>query len=153
MCRWIGLQPFEDPKIRQTKAILVNQEAGSFPMEKTVLIAEPADGLCGELNPFLEKTGFRVIRVRTLKETFLTLQSQRVDVLVLDAALLGDDCGFISIIKGMEEDLPIIICAEVNTPELESKIRQQNIFFYHIKSFGTQDLEMAISNAVFKLPG
>lgn len=117
------------------------------------MIAEPADGLCGELTPFLEKTGFRVIRVRTLKETFLTLQSQRVDVLVLDAALLGDDCGFISIIKGMEEDLPIIICAEVNTPELESKIRQQNIFFYHIKSFGTQDLEMAISNAVFKLPG
>jgi DNA-binding NtrC family response regulator len=73
-----------------------------------------------------------------------------VDVLVLDAALLGEDVGFISIIKGMEENLPVIICAEVNTPEFESKVRHQRIFFYHIKSFGTQDLEMAISNAINK---
>ena len=78
----------------------------------------------------------------------MTLQDQRVDALVLDAALLKEDCGFISVIKGIEKDLPIIICAESNTPELESKIRKQKIFYYHIKSFGIEDLEMAVSNAV-----
>jgi DNA-binding NtrC family response regulator len=118
--------------------------------DKTILIAEPSGMLSSELGSYLTVSSFNTIQVRTLKETLLTLQTQRVDVLVLDAALLDEDCGFISIIKGMEENLPIIICAETNTPEFESSVRQQRIFFYHIKSFGTQDLEMAISNAVQK---
>jgi len=117
---------------------------------KTILIAEPGGILASGLHSFLTIIDLDMIQVRTLKETLLTLQGQRVNALVLDAALLGEDYGFISIIKGIEEDLPIIICAETNTPELESKIRQQRIFFYHIKAFGIQDLEMAISNAVSK---
>lgn len=117
---------------------------------KTVLIAEPTEILSSELHTFLDDMGFGTIRVKTLKETMLTLQQQRVDVLVLDAALLEEDCQFISVIKGIEEDLNIIICAETNTPEFESKVRKQRIFFYHIRSFGTQDLKMAISNAINK---
>ena len=118
--------------------------------DKTVLIAEPAETLSSELRNYLDDMGFNSIRAKTLKETMLTLQQQRVDVLVLDAALLEEDCQFISVIKGIEEDLNIIICAETNTPEFESKVRKQRIFFYHIRSFGTQDLIMAISNAINK---
>ncbi len=118
--------------------------------DKIILIAEPDDVLLSELEGFLSREDFSTVRVNTLENTLLTIQNQRVDVLVLDAALLGEDVGFISIIKGMEENLPVIICAEVNTPEFESKVRHQRIFFYHIKSFGTQDLEMAISNAINK---
>jgi DNA-binding NtrC family response regulator len=117
---------------------------------KTVLIAEPTEILSSELHTFLDDMDLSTIRVKTLKETMLTLQQQRVDVLVLDASLLEEDCQFISIIKGIEEDLNIIICAETNTPEFESKVRKQRIFFYHIRSFGTQDLKMAISNAINK---
>lgn len=118
--------------------------------DKTILIAEPGEILASELHFFVTRRGFNAIQAKTLNEMLLTLQGQRVDVLVLEADLLGQDFGFISIIKGIEEDLPIIICAEINTPELESKIRQQRIFFYHIKSFGIQDLEIAISNAINK---
>ncbi len=117
----------------------------------TIIIAEPAQVLAAELRSFFADKGYTTIPAKTLKDTLLNLQSQKADVLLLDADLLEEDCAFISIIKGIEEDLPIIICAETNTPELESKIRQQGIFFYHIKSFGTQDLEMAISNAINKL--
>jgi DNA-binding NtrC family response regulator len=117
---------------------------------KTVLIAEPTEILSSELQSFLDDMGFSTIRVKTLKETMLTLQQQRADVLVLDAALLEEDCQFISVIKGIEEDLNIIVCSETNTPEFESKVRKQRIFFYHIRSFGTQDLKMAILNAINK---
>ena len=116
--------------------------------DKIILFAEPIEANSQELYRSLEKQGYKTITAKTLKETLLTLQSQRVDTLVLDAALLEEDCGFISVIKGIEKDLPIIICSSSNTPELETKIRQQRIFYYHIRSFGTQDLEMAISNAV-----
>jgi DNA-binding NtrC family response regulator len=116
--------------------------------EKIILFAEPEGVTSADLHPLLTEKGHSLIVAKTLKETLLTLQDQRVDALVLDAALLEEDCGFISVIKGIEKDLPIIICAESNTPELESKIRKQKIFYYHIKSFGIEDLEMAISNAV-----
>ena len=118
--------------------------------DKTIIIAEPKEALFSGLHSFITNMKFNIIQVKTLKETLLTLQNQRVDILVMDASLLGEDCGFISIIKGIAENLPIIICAETNTPEFEIKVRQQRIFFYHIKSFGTQDLETAISNALIK---
>ena len=116
--------------------------------EKIILFAEPENATSVALYPLLTEKGHSLIVAKTLKETLLTLQDQRVDALVLDAALLKEDCGFISVIKGIEKDLPIIICAESTTPELESKIRKQKIFYYHIKSFGIEDLEMAVSNAV-----
>jgi DNA-binding NtrC family response regulator len=116
--------------------------------EKLILFAEPVEALSRELHPFASQKGYRTLLAKTLKETLLTLQKQKADVLVLDAALLAEDCEFISVIKGLGQDLPVIICSETNTPELESKIRQQKIFYYHIKPFGTQDLEMAISNAI-----
>ena len=120
--------------------------------QKAILIAEPAGALSGNLEAFSKDRGFALLKTSNLKETLLTLQGQRVDALVLHAYLLEKDCGFISVIKGMEKDLPIIICAESNTPELESEIRKQRIFYYHIQSFGIEDLEMAISNAVNGLP-
>jgi DNA-binding NtrC family response regulator len=119
---------------------------------KTILFADPKDPLAGELERFMAERGYDAVPVRSLKETLLTLQSRHADVLVLNASLLEEDCELISVIKNMERNLPIIVCAETNTPELESRIRQQRIFYYHIKSFGVQDLEMAISNAVNGLP-
>jgi DNA-binding NtrC family response regulator len=98
---------------------------------------------------FLQQNmGFELLKADNLKDVLLTLQENRIDSLVLDAALLEEDCGFISVIKGMERNLPIIVCAEKNTPELESEIRKYQIFYYHIKSFGIEDLVMAIANAV-----
>ena len=118
--------------------------------ETTILIAEPAETLASQLAPFLAGKGYSVARANSLRHTLLTIQRQRTDVLVLDAALLGEECEFISIIKGIEEDLPIIICAERNTPEFESEVRRQRIFYYHIQSFGTRDLELAVVNAINK---
>lgn len=116
--------------------------------EKSILFAEPVEGIASDLRPFVEEKGYKALFAKSLKETLLTLQHEIVDVLVLDAALLEEDCGFVSVIKGMERDLHIIICSDTNTPELETKIRKQRIFYYHIKSFGLQDLEMAVANAV-----
>ncbi|MBW1850396.1 MAG: hypothetical protein JRJ15_03005 [Deltaproteobacteria bacterium] len=116
--------------------------------EKTVLIAEQTETLSRELQPFLTDMGISMIRLETLKKMLMTLQNRSVDVLLLDSSLLEEDCGFVSIIKGIAGNLRIIICAETNTPEFECNARQQRIFYYHIKSFGIQDLEMAISNAI-----
>ncbi|MEJ2364197.1 MAG: response regulator [Deltaproteobacteria bacterium] len=57
-------------------------------------------------------------------------------------------CEAISIIKSMQNKLPIIITTEENNPELESSVRQMGIFYYHVKSFGMDELMLAISNAM-----
>ena len=99
---------------------------------------------------FAAENNIEIIQASSLKGTLLKMQEQSMDVLILDADLLEEDCDFISIIKGMEQNLPVIICAGANTPEFESRVRQKGIFFYHLKSFGTQDLELAIGNAIAK---
>jgi DNA-binding NtrC family response regulator len=119
--------------------------------EKAVIIAEPSEMLLTGLRRFVDDNDLSVIHVSTQKETLLTLQNQRVHAMVLDADLLEEDCEFISLVKGTQGNLPIIVCAEVNTPELEIRIRQKRIFYYHIKSFGIEDLEMALSNAILKV--
>jgi DNA-binding NtrC family response regulator len=116
--------------------------------ERIILFADPEGATSGNLRSMLRERGCRLIVTKTLKETLLVLQHERVEALVLDSSLLEEECEFISVIKGIEKNLPIIISAESNTPELESKIRKQKIFYYHIKSFGIEDLEMALSNAL-----
>jgi len=116
----------------------------------SILISEPSDVLASELSAFVREKNFHAISARTMKETLLFLQKQRAHLLILDSSLVEEDCGLISIIKGIDEELPIIICADRNTPEFESDARHQGIFYYHIKSFGIQDLEMAVSNALQK---
>lgn len=119
--------------------------------KRTILVAEPKPSLCEELSIFSKINDLNMICVNTPTKTLQSIQNNVVDVLVLDADLLREEVDFISVIKGIDENLPIIVCAETNTPELESKFRHQGIFFYHIKSFGMHDLEMAILNALNKL--
>ncbi len=120
-------------------------------IEKAVVIAEPSESLLNGLRTYFADNDLRAIHVRTQKETLLTLQNQRVHAMVLDADLLEEDCEFISLVKGMQANLPVIVCAETNTPEMEIRIRQKRIFYYHITSFGIEDLEMALANAILKM--
>ncbi len=119
-----------------------------MPPDKAILIAEPAEMLSKELQPFLMEEGIAMVQIKSLKETLMTLQQKSYDVLLIDACLLEEDCGFIPIIKGISQNVRIIVCAENNTPKLEVNARQKRIFYYHIKSFGTKDLEMAIQSAI-----
>jgi len=116
--------------------------------DKAILVAEKERNLSASLREFSTHKGYQLSRAGNLREMLLMLQAERVDVLVLDADLLEADYDFLSVIKGMEKDLPLIVCAEKNTPELESEIRRQRIFYYHINSFGMEDLQVAISNAI-----
>ena len=115
----------------------------------TLLIAERGYELVGDLEAWARENGHQLICVDTIKDVLMTLQQARVNVLVLDACL-PEQIGFeaISIIKGLSHKLPIIVTADENNPELEGRIRQKGIFYYHVKSFGPDELMLAISNAM-----
>jgi DNA-binding NtrC family response regulator len=116
---------------------------------ETLLIAEPVSKLADELDPWLMERQCAVRVVDNIKDVFMTLQNEQICVLVMDASLtraMGYEA--ISIIKGLCRNLPIIVTTEENNPEQESCIRQKGIFYYHVKSFGMDELILAISNAM-----
>ena len=124
---------------------------GAETMEKcgTLLIAEQGYELTQDLNFWVVEQGHRVKRVDNLKDVIMTIQNEKVDVLVMDVRL-PEPMGYeaISIIKGLDRKLPIIITADENNPDQESRIRQKGIFYYHVNSFGIVELILAISNAM-----
>ena len=54
----------------------------------------------------------------------------------------------VAIIKKIDPHLKIILTSKENSKELETKVREQNIFFYFIKSFEKEELKLAIHNAL-----
>ena len=117
----------------------------------TLLIAERGGALSQNLDCWITEQGHRLKAVGSIKDLLMTLQSEKINVLVMDVRL-PEAMGYeaISIIKGLDRKLPIIITADENNPEQESRIRQQGIFYYHVNSFGMDDLILAISNAMVR---
>ena len=116
---------------------------------RTLLVAERGRDLTGGLSVWARENGHRLLSVDNLKDLIMLLQTQKINVLVMDICLpdaLGTEA--IPIIKGICQKLPIIITAEENNPEQESNVRQKGIFYYHVKSFGVDELMLAISNAM-----
>ena len=115
----------------------------------TLLIGEPGCKLATELDSWVVDKGYKVRAVENIKDVFLTLQCEKINVLVLDVCLPEEmGCEAISIIKRMCRKLPVIVTTDENNPELESRVRQMGIFYYHVKSFGMDELMLAISNAM-----
>ena len=117
----------------------------------TLLIAQRGCDLEQGLCSWLEAQGHLYKTVDNLKDLIMTIQNEKVNVLVMDVRL-PEPMGYeaISIIKGLDKKLPIIITADENNPEQESRIRQKGIFYYHVNSFGMDELILAISNAMMR---
>ena len=121
---------------------------------QTLMIAESGCRLAKALDPWLADKKYEVKVVDTFKDALMTLQNEKVDALVMDVCL-AESMGYeaISILKGTSRNLPIIITTEQNNPEQESSIRQKGIFYYHVRSFGMDELILAISNAMTRSSG
>jgi two-component system phosphate regulon response regulator OmpR len=115
----------------------------------TLLIGESGCKLASELDSWVTEKGYKVRAVENIKDVFLALKGEKIHVLVMDVCLPEEmGCEAISIIKSMYDKLPIIVTTDENNPELESSVRQMGIFYYHVKSFGMDELILAISNAM-----
>ena len=105
-------------------------------MEKsgTLLIAEQGGELAQGLNSWLLEQGHAFKKVDNIKDVLMTIQNEKVKVLVMDVRL-PEPMGYeaISIIKGLDRKLPIIITAAENNPKQEIQVRQKGIFYYHVQ--------------------
>ena len=114
-----------------------------------VLITDPDHKSKERVCPFLQNEGYNVELTDRISECISTIQNKDIGVLVLDVeAPEMKWYEAIPIIKGVNPSLPIIVTSSQNTPELEAQIRRQKVFYYHVKSFGVEELELAVRNAL-----
>ncbi|MGB8952192.1 MAG: response regulator [Candidatus Aminicenantales bacterium] len=116
--------------------------------EKRILVIDPNSNVRRELAAFLKQENYYVETGKNLSEAIKKIPQGYFDCLVLDVDL-PEMKGYeaVSIIKNLDPKLRIIMTTEKNTKRLEAKVREQDIFFYFIKSFGKEELKLAIRNA------
>lgn len=73
----------------------------------------------------------------------------KFDVVVMDAELNNDQIDkAIRIFKNCNPNVRIIVRTDINSRELEILVRKEHIFYYHLNSFGNQELQSALSSAL-----
>lgn len=119
--------------------------------EPRILIVEPDQKLAQKSHLLLRKEGFVANTTERASEAIRSIQEEHISVLVMDVGV--KDMAWeeaVPIIKGLAPELPIIMTSNANTPELEASILRQKTFYYHVKSFGTEELLLAVRNALDK---
>lgn len=72
--------------------------------------------------------------------------------IIMDADLPEmEDHEVIRLMKTISKNTPIIITTDKNTLELETKAREQNVYYYHVRFSNLDGLQLAISSVFEKL--
>lgn len=113
-----------------------------------LLIADSNQNRAECLSLLLSQGGYCVNITDSLKKVMYLIQKEKIDVLVMDVDM-PEMKGYeaVPIIYGIDPAIRIILTAENNSPELEAKVRQQKVFYYHVNTFGNDELLLAIRNA------
>jgi DNA-binding NtrC family response regulator len=113
-----------------------------------ILIIDPDDKDREELAMFLIKENYFVDTGRGLRDAIKKIPSGNFNCLIMDVKL-PEMKGYeaVSILKSIYPKMRIIMTTKKNSKSLEAKVREQDIFFYFIKSFGKEELKLAINNA------
>ena len=93
--------------------------------------------------------GLKVESAPGVKDAAEKLKVLRCGCLVIDVDL-PEMKGYeaVPILKAIQPNARIIMTAAANSRELESKVRRQDVFYYHIKSFSASELASAVTDAL-----
>jgi DNA-binding NtrC family response regulator len=119
--------------------------------EKNILIIDPDSAARTVMASFLKRENFYVETGRGFADAVKKIRGGDFKCLIMDVDL-PEIKGYeaVSILKSIHPEIKVIMTAKKNTKRLEAKVREQDIFFYFIKSFGKEELKLAINNAFDK---
>lgn len=117
--------------------------------EKRILIIDPDENDRNVMATFLRQHNYSVETAKGLSDALKKVSEGCYDCLIMDVDL-PEMKGFdaVSIFRNIDPKIKVIMTAKKNSMELESKVREQDIYYYFIKSFGKDELRLAINNAL-----
>lgn len=115
--------------------------------EKRILIIDPDPRARRELAHFLKKDDYILETGKNLSEAIKKVAEGGFGCLVMDIDL-PEMKGYeaVPILKNLDPSLRIILTTQQNDKRREAKARAQDIFYYFIKSFGKDELRLAVRN-------
>lgn len=115
--------------------------------EKRILIIDPDCDDRNVMATFLKQQNFSVETGKGLAEAIKKIAEGCYNCLIM-AVDLQEIKGYeaVPLIHNIDPKIKIIMTTKKNTRELESKVREQDIYYYFIKSFGKDELILAINN-------
>ncbi len=119
---------------------------------RRILIVDPDPLFAKALSERLRPQGYDVEVAKGITRTVQRLKDVNFDCVILAEGLpemKGHDA--VPVLKAISPGAPIIMTAARNTPEVESSIRRQDVFYYYVKSFDIHELEMAVRDAFRKV--
>jgi DNA-binding response OmpR family regulator len=128
----------------------LNKRGEPTPLRRTlILVVEPDKEIEREYKHVFRDEGYDLEVVSSFAEAIRQLRNAEFDCIIIDVDL-PDMAGYdaVSVIKAIERKANIIITAAKNTKELEARIREEDIFYYYIKSFDRDELKLAVQNAL-----
>ena len=126
-------------------------------MIRRILIVEPDPKVAREL--FLlfhfeygrfERERYEPDIAKSVAEAIEQVQTISFHCIIIDVDLrVMKGYEAIPLIKTIDNSAPIIMTTDKNTLELETKVREQDVYYYHIRSFASDGLKLAV-NSVFE---
>ena len=114
-----------------------------------LIIADPQKHVIRELDRFLKGHAIATLLTEDPLLAVEQVQKEHFNLIVMDAHAHGLEIDqAIRLLKGCDPAVRIIVRTEENTKSLEGKVRKEQVFYYHVDSLGTRDLELAISTAL-----
>lgn len=117
--------------------------------EKKIIIIDPNYSYEAGFTDYLKSLNFSMETSTGLKDAVKKISEGCFDCLIIDVEipkLRGYEV--VSIIKSIDPEIKVIMTAQKNSKSLETKIREQDIFYYFIKSFEKEELRLAITSAL-----
>jgi len=117
-----------------------------------ILIVDPDGDTQKELLSLFSSEGYQVEISEGVTNGLQKLKDIKFDCLIMDVAL-PEMKGYqaLPIVRTVDPKINVIMTAAHNTPELEARVREQDIFYYYIKSFDREELRLAVHDVFKKL--
>ena len=114
-----------------------------------LIITSQKGKIRNELVDFLKQIGCNIIIEQDWGTSIQRVQNRLFNVIILETDVKGMEIRkAIQIIKNLDHEVKIIIKTDNSSKKLEAQIRQEKIYYYHINSFDTNDLKLAVQNAI-----
>ncbi len=114
-----------------------------------LLISTSVNEANRDLELFLES---KKVNYKIVNDPFAGIQQAQehhFDVIIIDAGLEDIQINqTLRILKGSSPASRIIVQSRSNSRDLETAIRKEQVFYYHLNSFGINDLTTAIQSAL-----
>jgi DNA-binding response OmpR family regulator len=124
-----------------------------YQKSRKILIIDPDREIQKELLSLFSSEGYQVEISEGVTDGLQKLKDIKFDCLIMDVEL-PEMKGYqaFPLMRTVDPKIDVIMTAARNTPELEARVREQDIFYYYIKSFGREELWLAV-RAIFKKLG